>query len=91
MSMEELTMEMRFDPSRQRKVAEELSKLRLCRAEVYTGKFWATVYGRFHGWGVDFEEFENGVGNYTVGIIELDNGQIIEAIPGRIKFLDRGN
>lgn len=47
--------------------------------------------GDFMVGGVDFEEFENGVGNYTVGIIELDNGQIIEAIPGRIKFLDRGN
>lgn len=83
-------MEMRFDPSRQRKVAEELSKLRPCRAEVHTGSFWTTVHGRFHGWGVDFEELENGVGNFTVAIIELDDGQIIEALPDRIKFLDRG-
>jgi hypothetical protein len=30
----------------------------------------------FHGFGADYEEFENGPGNYTVAIIEWPNGAV---------------
>lgn len=33
-------------------------------------------HGLFHGWGVDFEEFETGPGNFSVAIIELPDGKI---------------
>lgn len=60
---------------------------------------WQPVVGRiadgepyeatFHTWGCNFEEFENGVGNYSVAIIELADGSI-ENIANIewIKFID---
>jgi len=36
--------------------------------------------GIFHGFGVDFEEFNDGVGNYTIAIIEWEDGTL-EGVP----------
>jgi hypothetical protein len=36
--------------------------------------------GIFHGFGVDFEEFTDGVGNYTIAIIEWEDGTL-EGVP----------
>lgn len=46
--------------------------------------------GLFHEWGVE-SEFEDvhGFGNYTVGIVEDDFGQIFTVNPNHIQFLDR--
>ena len=35
-----------------------------------------TNKGMFHQWGVNFEEFETGPANYSVAIVELDDGSI---------------
>jgi len=60
---------------------------------------WETGVGRiadgepyeanFHTWGCNFEEFENGTGNYSVAIVELADGSI-ERIANIewIKFID---
>lgn len=51
---------------------------------------WETDYpneGIFHQWGNSFEEFENGPGNYSIAIIELPNGEVIEVLPSKIKFI----
>lgn len=45
-----------------------------------------TVTGHFHGWGSAYEEFDAGPGNFTIGIVELDDGQIETFIPELIKF-----
>ena len=45
------------------------------------------IEGNFHHWGVNYEEFETGPGNYTVAIIELDNGKVVEAMPDTVRFL----
>jgi hypothetical protein len=42
--------------------------------------------GRFHGWGSDYEEFENVPGNYTVGIVEYDDGTVELVHPHNLKF-----
>lgn len=43
----------------------------------------------FHQWGLDFEEFETGAGNYSTAIIELDNG-VVENIPAEhIEFIGK--
>ena len=44
--------------------------------------------GYFHEWGIDSEEVEGGVLNYTIGIVELKNGRIVTVIPENIKFVD---
>ena len=47
-----------------------------------------TVKGLFHQWGVNFEEFESGPANYTVAIVELDDGSV-EMVPANlIKFIE---
>lgn len=51
---------------------------------------WETVpdgEASFHQWGVDYEEFENGPGNYSVAIIERDNGKIETVRPEMIEFI----
>ena len=42
--------------------------------------------GLFHCWGSDFEEFETAPGNYTVGIVELMDGQIVKVCPALLRF-----
>ena len=42
-----------------------------------------TVKGKFHQWGVNFEEFESGPANYTVAIVELDDGSV-EMVPANL-------
>ena len=44
--------------------------------------------GYFHEWGIDSEEVEGGVLNYTIGIVELKNGKIVTVMPENIKFID---
>ena len=36
--------------------------------------------GIFHEWGVSYEEFESGPGNFTTGIIEMHDGSV-ESVP----------
>ena len=43
--------------------------------------------GLFHEWGSNFEEFETGAGNYSVGIVELENGEIKLVDPVLIQFV----
>ena len=42
--------------------------------------------GIFHQWGVNYEEYENGPANFTVGIVELSDGTIIMPIAESIQF-----
>lgn len=41
----------------------------------------------FHGWGVDYEELENGPGNYSTAIIELLDGTV-KNIPAEMVVFD---
>lgn len=43
--------------------------------------------GAFHQWGIDSEEYENGAVNFTVGIVELPNGQVIMPLARWIQFV----
>ena len=36
----------------------------------------ADGHGIFHGWGVDYEEFESGPGNFSTAIIEMPDGSV---------------
>ncbi len=46
--------------------------------------------GYFQGWGVDYEEFESGAGNFSAAIIMLKDGSI-KLIPAeQVKFLTQG-
>jgi len=44
--------------------------------------------GMFHKWGVDYEELNDGVGTYSVAIVELDDGQIRLPYASMVQFIN---
>ena len=59
------------------------------KPEIKDGKRVTTkVEGEFLEWGTSFEEFDNGAVQITVGIVKLDDGQVITPVPESIKFLE---
>lgn len=47
-----------------------------------------THEGLFHQWANAFEESSEGFGNYTVALIQKEDGTIVEVLPSNVKFLD---
>ena len=41
----------------------------------------------FHQFGIEFDEFEDGIGNYTTAVIELPDGTILNHPVAQIKFI----
>ena len=62
-----------------------------CRFWDKETKQYIVAEGLFHQWGCDFEEFQCGIGNYTIGIVELPGGRIVETVPENIQFLKEAN
>lgn len=53
---------------------------------------WADDFseeGLFHCWSQSYEELNNGVGNYSVALVEISNGEIVEVLPSNLKFADK--
>lgn len=51
---------------------------------------WESDYfndGLFHQWANSYEEFESGPGNYTIALVEIEDGTIVEVLPCNIKFI----
>ena len=51
---------------------------------------WENDYlhdGVFHEWGSAYEESNTGFGNYTIAIVEQEDGTIVEVLPSNIKFI----
>lgn len=67
-------------------------RLRPCKGTYWYKGERHDVVGRFHGWGADYEDFcEEGPGNFTVGIIECDDGTVAMCRADTIVFFDRKN
>lgn len=66
-----------------------VERLRPCKAVTYENGNREKIQGRFHCWGVNYEEFETGPGNFSTAIIELDNGKIVNCSAETVQFLDR--
>ena len=45
--------------------------------------------GLFHEWGANFEEFDNGAGNYSIAIVEKSNGEVLSLPIELIKFQEK--
>lgn len=45
--------------------------------------------GRFHQFGVDYEEFDTGAGNFSTAIVEKDDGTVENVYIEMIKFIDK--
>jgi len=58
-----------------------------------TGKWKLLEKGEalFHSFGVDYEEFDSGAGNYSVAIVEWPNGQVEMARADRVRFTQPEN
>lgn len=66
-----------------------MDKLRRCKGRYYfQGRWHGFELGYFHRWGSNFEEFENGAGNYSIAIVELPDGKVIMPTPDNIVFLE---
>ena len=51
---------------------------RYCKGRYYkAGAYHNFEIGKFHQWGSNYEEFENGAGNYSVAIVELPDGTVV--------------
>ena len=51
---------------------------------------WESDYfndGLFHQWANSYEEFKSGPGNYTIALVEIEDGTIVEVLPCNIKFI----
>ena len=66
--------------------------MRKVKARVYLENEWKEVVGKFHRWGDTFEEFrESPTMQFTMAIIELADGRVVEARPSNIQFDEEGN
>lgn len=62
---------------------------RCCKGRYYkAGAYHDFEIGKFHQWGSNYEEFENGAGNYTVAIVELPDGTVVMPMADDICFLE---
>lgn len=70
-----------------------MNKLRKCKGKlnIYENGWHDMEFelGYFHEWGMNYEEFESGAGNYSVAIVELPNGEIVMPMADDIVFLDK--
>lgn len=70
----------------------EISK-HVCRINGLNGKQeWdlePDYIGRFHAWGVQCEELELGVGNYTCAVVEKDDGTVDTPAAFLVRFMDK--
>lgn len=64
--------------------------MRKVKYKVYTKfpKEYVFEFGKFHTWGLEMIEFEDGGVNFTVGIIEKENGEMTTSVPKDIVFLN---
>jgi len=44
--------------------------------------------GIFHRFGVDYEEFEVGSGNYSTAVVELESGEVLNHPVEMIQFIE---
>lgn len=63
--------------------------MRKVATQRWDGTGWVDdVTATFHQFGVSYEEFESGPGNYSTAIIELADGTVQCVLAERIKFLE---
>lgn len=70
-----------------------MENLRRCKGKcnIYENGKWSSLefdLDYFHEWGMNYEEFESGAGNYSVAIVELPDGRIVMPVADDIVFLD---
>lgn len=62
---------------------------RYCKGRYYkAGAYHDFKIGKFHQWGSNYEEYENGACNYTVAIVELLDGTIVMPRADDIRFIE---
>ena len=63
--------------------------MRRCKAAVWESGKKVPVEGLFHQWAQQYEDCgDAGIANYTVGLIELDDGRIVEVVPDTVVFTE---
>lgn len=71
---------------------QNILKMRRCTAAVWENGKKIPVECLFHQWVPNYEDCgEAGIANYTVALVELDNGHVMECIPDTVVFIDKAN
>lgn len=66
--------------------------MRKCKGKYFeNGDYKDFELGYFHQWGIDSEEVEEGVMNFTTAIVEFPDGKIVTPVASDIKFIDECN
>lgn len=65
----------------------ECTRITYERDGIYRKTIETKVQGLFHQWGNEYEELDTGAGNYSVGLVELQDGTMETFIPQRIRFI----
>jgi hypothetical protein len=62
---------------------------RIVEAKIWNRKtkVYDSRMGAFHGFGVDFEEFESGPAPFSIALVELPDGTVEMPRADRIRFL----
>lgn len=68
---------------------EGVKGLRPCMGESWENGKKVKVFGHFHGWGSNYEEFNDGVANFTYAMVEVQSGKIVPCIADTLVFIDR--
>ena len=71
---------------------EVFNGLRPVEVKVITNTYtkeYTIFKGVFHGWGVGYEEFETGPGNFSVAIVEKEDGTVDSYPVHLVRFTDR--
>ncbi len=87
---EKLAKKLADHPGTIEPIQRPTEQLRPCRAYRYERGGMKEVTGVFHCWGVNYQEFEDGPGNFTTALIEADVGTLYDCEAGSVQFLDRG-
>lgn len=51
-------------------------------------KQWDAISGSFHGWGFNVIETNESVSQYSVAIVEMENGKVVTPNAGDVTFTD---
>lgn len=70
-------------------VMRDVTLLEYYKPDDYKGGSWSVREagkGKFHTWGVDYEEFEAGPGNFSTAIVEMPDGTVRNWRADMIRF-----
>lgn len=62
--------------------------LRKVKGKYFEKNQWCEFnFGYFHTWGIEFEQIGIEVANYSIALVELEDGRIVKVLPENLLFI----